>query len=268
MLHLPALFPSALVSLNSVDEIETFSILDVVSDKALFKKINTEWSGRDRGALQMNPMYGSAETVYYDPMGKSESELLKGVEAKEGWYAYETKAGGGAYSMANWLSRASLCKGDRFNVKDVILRMANASNSAVHAWKRNYTVTNEYQQVIMLAMYHANSGVWSMSNPDKKIGKWHSMNVAYEYASDLASEEFVSLVFRRAFSDIETARRNGRTPRPYIGESTRQELFAQAERDGILSDVYHYVSDTFVIPWYPIGALYNYIMLKLLYMGY
>ena len=71
-----SLFPSAVAD---VSKMGTFCITDVVANSKTFYTLSTEYSTRDRGALQMSPTYGTNNSTVNSMMSGNEVDKLSKV---------------------------------------------------------------------------------------------------------------------------------------------------------------------------------------------
>ena len=269
-----SLFPSAVLKINSVEDIEKFDCRVLLADPKIFKALATEWSTRDRGALQMNPNYGCGASATIDAMmGVSEAEKLKNVDVSKysGYTAAETK-NGTTVNLTRWINGASTRRGDRFNVKDCILRMAGACISACKGITQcGYKVRTDPQLIVMMAQYHGASGVWSPSVKEKAIGNWKSGRSAYEYSLEVGSTKMYHLIKQKAANDLSRARNRGSKVKLSITDQEAMFIWAEARAQGLVSDYSAYVREKnlyWITYLYPVRILYNYALLELLYSGF
>ena len=99
-----ALFPSKYVPINML---YTMDVTTVLSSESIYKPLSTEYSTRDRGALQMSPTYGTNNDYFNRLMSDSEVDKLSTISDSK---------------HENWIKGASSKRGDRFYVPDVCLR--------------------------------------------------------------------------------------------------------------------------------------------------
>lgn len=227
-----ALFPSKYVDVSLID---TFCVTDVVSDPAIFSALSTEYSTRDRGALQMSPTYGTSNGAVNKQMSGTEVDKLRGIN-----------------DYPAWVSGASKQPGDRFYLPDVLLRLQVAMQGNVdNIVSKEYLPETDTQLIAMLAVAHnTGSGVWSYSNHDKKVGNWKSGTSAYELCKKIGAPEFVEALTNYALNSNST----------YINTNEALFLYSSVYSDPI-SD---YTSST-TNGAFGIKALYAYIKLSLLY---
>lgn len=227
-----ALFPSKYVD---VDKIDTFCVVDVVSDPVVFAALSTEYSTRDRGALQMSPTYGTGNHAVNNQMSGTEAEKLHDVT-----------------DYSSWVSGASKQPGDRFYLPDVLLRLQVAMQGNIdNIVSKGYLPETDTQLIAMLAVAHnSGSGVWSYSNHDKKVGNWKSGTSAYELCKKIGAPEFVEALTNYALNSNST----------YINTNEALFLYSSVYSDEISDYTSSTTNGTFGIK-----ALYAYIKLSLLY---
>ena len=179
-----ALFPSKYVPINML---YTMDVTTVLSSESIYKPLSTEYSTRDRGALQMSPTYGTNNNYFNRLMSDSEVDKLSAISDT---------------THENWIKGASSKRGDRFYVPDVCLRLSAAFTEAISDMSKNkYTPNNDYQLLAMCSMYHQQSAVWSSSNHNKSVGKWKSGKLAYEYSELISSVEFLKALKEYAYAN-------------------------------------------------------------------
>lgn len=227
-----ALFPSKYVD---VDKIDTFCVVDVVSDPVVFAALSTEYSTRDRGALQMSPTYGTGNHAVNNQMSGTEAEKLRDVTV-----------------YSSWVSGASKQPGDRFYLPDVLLRLQVAMQGNIdNIVSKGYLPETDTQLIAMLAVAHnSGSGVWSYSNHDKKVGNWKSGTSAYELCKKIGAPEFVEALTNYALNSNST----------YINTNEALFLYSSVYSDAISDYTSSTTNGTFGIK-----ALYAYIKLSILY---
>lgn len=230
-----SLFPSKVLPISMLYEADVTTVVN--SSKDVYKALTTEWSTRDRGALQMSPTYGTGRGYFESLMSGTEKSKLK--EA-------------GFNLSDSWISKSSDELGDRFYAPDVCLRLSSANTDAIeNILKNKYTPTSDLQLIVMLAMYHHRSGVWSNSNHDKKCGEWFSSEKAFTYSKELSSPEFVSTV------------------KEHIQKNPKVYTLSQEEALSLYKECFgknptEYTKSTLVSS-YPIKVIYSYIKLCSLY---
>lgn len=229
-----ALFPSKYVDIS---ELYTMNVTTVVSDDTIYSALSKESSTRDRGALQMSPTYGTSNDYFNSLMSGTEKDKLKDAELN---------------GHTKWASGASENSGDRFYVPDVCLRLASANTDAIQRIKSNgYDAKTDMHIIVMLAMYHHRSGVWSYTDHSKSVGEWKSGDAAYEFSRLISSDAMVSALKNYALEHPDSF---------WIDADTSQEIFKKVtERD--MSD---FASKKLVCN-YPIKVLYAYIKLSIMY---
>lgn len=229
-----ALFPSKLVDIKYL---YTMDVTTVVSSMEIYKPLSTEYSTRDRGALQMSPTYGTGDSYFNAKMSGNEKDKLANVDTSD----YST-----------WTSGASSMSGDRFYIPDVCLRLSAAMTLAVvNMTKNNYQAQSDMQLIAQLAMFHQQSGVWYNSDHSKAVGAWKSGDLAYKYASELASVKYINTL--RAYA---------------INHPDKFYLDAN-EAVSIYNSVFDTPMQTYanktIVCTYPIKVQYSYIKLCLMY---
>lgn len=230
-----SLFPSAIVDVSLID---TFNVTDVLSDEKIFKALTSDYSTRDRGALQMSPTYGAGDASVNKQMSGSEVSKLKSVDTS-------------AYSA--WCSGAASQAGDRFYIPDMLLRMQAAMNYNLSQFKsKGYEPHSDFQMLAMLSIGHnSGSGVFSQSNPNKHVGNWISANKCYEWCSICSSDKFIEMLRSYyAYSGAIT-----------IDSKTTERLLNKF--NSTLS--YREYTTSRINAYYPIEFLYTYIALCDLY---
>lgn len=229
-----ALFPSRYVDIAKIDN---FCVTDVIEDESVYKALSTEYSTRDRGALQMSPTYGTGNNVLNKQMSGTEKNKLKSVDT----FKYQT-----------WVSAASGHAGDRFYIPDVCLRLQSAMQSNIANIVRNdYEPKTDMQLIAMLAIAHnTGSGIWHNSNPSKKVGNWYSTEKAYILCERLGSAEFIEHLTSFAENSKVT----------YIDTKVALSLYNDVFDDSIGDYTKSTTNGTFAIK-----ALYAYVKLSQLY---
>lgn len=229
-----SLFPSRIVP---IEYLYSMDVTTVISDPSIYKALSTEYSTRDRGALQMSPTYGTGDSYFNSMMSGNEVDKLKAVDTS-------------TYSA--WCQGASPHSGDRFYVPDVCLRLSAAYNGAINFMlENNYEPKSDFQLVAMLAMHHHQSAVWCKADHSQAVGKWKSGELAYKYAALVSSQEFADALSAHAKSN----------PNKYfIDANVAKSIFKSVTGD----DMNNYATNTMVCT-YPIKVLYAYIKLCSLY---
>lgn len=229
-----ALFPSRYVDIGYLYNMD---VTTVVSDPSIYKPLSTEYSTRDRGALQMSPTYGTGNDYFNSMMSGNEVDKLRNVDTA-------------AYS--GWVSGASSKPGDRFYIPDVCLRLSAAYTDAISRMASNsYTPENDYMLIAMCAMYHQQSGVWSNSNHNKSVGKWKSGEKALDYARSVSSVNMLEALRDYAIEH----------PDKYYIDADVAKTIYKKETGNSMSD---YATSTLVCT-YPIKVEYAYIKLCIMY---
>ena len=229
-----SLFPSGILPIS---ELYTADVTTVISKDEYYKPLSTEWSTRDRGAMQMSPTYGTGNEYFNKQMSGDEKSKLKEVDTSK----YST-----------WVSGASSKSGDRFHTPDVCLRLASANTDAIDAMLKNdYTPESDANLICMLAQFHHRSGVWSNSNHASKCGEWKSSGKAYEFSTEISSQGFV-----RELTSYAKEHRDKFT----ISRDEALKLYTEYFGKG-----FEEYTESKLVGCYPITVLYAYIKLGLMY---
>lgn len=229
-----ALFPSKYVPINMLYSMDVTTVL---SSESIYKPLSTEYSTRDRGALQMSPAYGTNNDYFNQLMSDSEVDKLSAISDS---------------THSNWIKGASSKRGDRFYVPDVCLRLSAAFTEAISDMSKNkYVPNSDYQLLAMCAMYHQQSAVWSNNNHNKSVGKWKSSKLAYEYSELISSVEFLKELKEYAYAN----------PDIYCISNDALLKIYKENSDRPMSD---FASSTLVTN-YPIKVEYAYIKLCIMY---
>lgn len=230
-----SLFPSKIVDVSLID---TFDVTTVLSDPTIFKALTSDYSTRDRGALQMSPTYGTGNTVINKKMSGTEKEKLKSVDTSK---------------YSSWCSGASSCAGDRFYIPDMLLRMQAAMNYNVQQVVSNdYTPDDMYHLLAMLSVGHnSGSGVFSSSNPTKKVGNWYGAGKCYEWCRICSDAPMLDIM--RDYSN----QTNSITIDTTVAEKMLNKVHPGVQ--------YNSYTSSKTNAYYPIKFLYTYLMLSKLY---
>lgn len=268
-----SLFPSKCVPVNSAESINNMSCLAVIESSEVFSVLAGDHWTRDRGALQMNPAYGVEYEAFNSLMGPSEAEILGNIAGLgmdfSGYRANQPRYNN-TIGVDDWLAMISVYPGDRYNVKDSVLRLAAASQSAVDEFSTSYEIVNDAQEMCLIAMHHNSGSVWNPSYVSKKVGNWRNGAVAYRYCCAVSSPEFVSRVKAICLDRLSKARKDNKTPPMFLERKDAKKLYDEAYSDGIVEDynTYVYTGQYYEVTYlYPIQALYAYTMLGLVYSG-
>lgn len=268
-----SLFPSATVHVNNMSAIVNMSCVAVLESAETFNQLASDHWTRDRGALQMNPDYGVSLEAFNSLMGPSEESILERFEGTgldtSNYSAYEAR-NSRVLTAKDWLDNLASTPGDRFNVKDSILRFASASQEAVDSYSSMYEIENEYEVVVMLAINHNSGSVWSPAFVTKKIGNWRSGTSAYSYTKSVTSNEFVKIVSDYCDTKLTEARKNGRKVPMTLERADAKKLYEEGVKAGLINPYSTYVAEGRyyeVTYCYPIQALYAYLMLANVYSG-
>lgn len=263
-----ALYPSAVVPLTSVEDIEAFGSDDVLQSAEVFSKLASDWWTRDRGPLQMNGSYGVRDDIYNTQLGEDEKSKLRDIQLSSEYTAYTTKEG--VITSTRWISEATDKGGDRHNIKDVCLRMSSEFNYASNLIYKNYGDVSERQLACMLSMHHGAGSLWLDSYKDSEIGYWKSGSIACEYARQLSTEETYQQIFNLAQERVKEARAHSYNPSVCLSTADALRLYDNLVAQGLLKDVDEYtVAGTYRDAYitYPLKTLYNMTMLQILYNG-
>lgn len=268
-----SLFPSKCVPVTSAESINNMSCLAVIESPEAFSKLASDHWTRDRGALQMNPSYGVEYEAFNSLMGPSEPEILgniSGIGIDFSGYIANQPRYNNTIGVDEWLTMASTYPGDRYNVKDSVLRLAAASQSAIDDFTANYEIINDAQEMCIVAMHHNSGSVWSPSYTSKKVGNWRSGAVAYRYCCAVSSPKFMSKIKALCAERLTKARNSGKTPPMFLERKDAKKLYEDAYGEGLVDDynTYVYTGQYYEVTYlYPIQALYAYTMLGLVYSG-
>lgn len=232
-----ALFPSKYVDVNKM---YTFNVTDVLSlSDSAFTALTTEWSTRDRGALQMSTTYGTGNEYFNNQMSGTEKEKLSKVDTSRN---------------SSWAAQASGEAGDRFYIPDVCLRLSAANTQAVKNMIDNsYRPENDLQLVCQLAMFHHRSGIWYNKNHNKSVGEWKSGEVAYSYSKLISSPDVVKALRQYALDNEDCFNIPNDTVIKLFRQTTGMSFDSFASKD--------------LVCLYPLKVEYAYIKLCLMYAG-
>lgn len=268
-----ALFPSKLVPISSADQISNMSCLAVLESPQLFSVLASDHWTRDRGALQMNPTYGTEYDSFNSLMGPSEAEILNNIQGTDidlsMYVAYEPRNNRNI-TGEEWLAQVSTAPGDRFSVKDSLLRLASAVQSAIDQYSDQHQIENDYEMMTLIAMAHNAGSVWNKSYHGSKIGNWRSGAVAYRYCKQITSDEFIHILKGYCNERLKVARESGKSVPMTLDRKDARALFDKGYEEGIFDDyrTYVYEGRYYEVTYcYPIQALYNYMMLGMVYSG-
>lgn len=263
-----SLYPSGVVTPTSADDISSFNVKDVVADATTFSKLANDWWTRDRGPIQMNGSYGVRNDSFNAQLGPSEKELLKHCEIAEDFTAYTSKEGiiSGTYFVEN----SSENKGDRYNIRDICLRLSSECTYSLSVIQKTYELTNSRLAMVMLSMHHGAGSLWLPNYENSSIGYWNSGRLAYEYATAVASDEVYTQIYAKAEQDLKYARTHSSNPDIGISTSVAMDMYKDFESQGLLNSIDYYTHSgdfrkDYIV--YPIKLLYNYAQLNLLYNG-
>lgn len=263
-----ALYPSKIITPSSAEDIYNANCLDVLSSKEVFSELAADWWTRDRGPVQMNPSYGIHNDAFYQQLGISEQELLKDFEIPSNFAAYTTKEG--SIDASKWVTEASGERGDRFNPRDICLRLSSEFNYALSMASETYVIDSPILALAMCSIHHGAGSVWNSAFTDKEIGYWNSGSRAYELACALTSQAGYDLIKECVEKDLSTARSKGSNPDAGLSTDKAYRIFLDLQNANIVHGMSYYVGDgkyskDYLV--YPIKSLYGYIQLSLLYNG-
>ena len=268
-----SLFPSKLVSISSADQISNMSCLAVLESPQLFSLLASDHWTRDRGALQMNPNYGTEYESFNSLMGPSEAEILSNIKGTgidlSTYVAYEPRNNRNI-TGEEWISQVSTAPGDRFSVKDSLLRLASAAQSAIDQYSDQYQIENDYEMMALIAMSHNAGSVWNRSYYGSKVGNWRTGAIAHKYCKQITSDEFIRILKNYCDEKLKTARETGKPVPLTLDRKDARALFDRGFAEGIFDDyrTYVYEGRYYEVTYcYPIQALYNYMMLGMVYSG-
>ena len=268
-----SLFPSKLVSISSADQISNMSCLAVLESPKLFSLLASDHWTRDRGALQMNPNYGTEYESFNSLMGPSEAEILSNIKGTgidlSTYVAYEPRNNRNI-TGEEWISQVSTAPGDRFSVKDSLLRLASAAQSAIDQYSDQYQIENDYEMMALIAMSHNAGSVWNRSYYGSKVGNWRTGAIAHKYCKQITSDEFIRILKNYCDEKLKTARETGKPVPLTLDRKDARALFDSGFAEGIFDDyrTYVYEGRYYEVTYcYPIQALYNYMMLGMVYSG-
>lgn len=230
-----SLFPSAIADISLID---TFDVTTVVSDDKLYKALSSDYSTRDRGALQMSPTYGAGSQATNKHMSGTEKSKLSKVNTSK-------------YSA--WCAGASDCAGDRFYIPDELLRMKVAMDYNVGQIVANgYAPVDINHLLAMLAVGHnSGSGVFAQHNSSNSVGNWVSAKKCYEWCEMCTGAEVISLMYEYY----------KQTNAITMSRDTATKLIAKCYPN-ISSSTYCRSQANF---YYPVCFMYTYIVLCDLY---
>lgn len=268
-----SLFPSKCVKVTTAEAISNMSCVAVLESPEVFSQLASDHWTRDRGSLQMNPAYGVGVPAFDSLMGPSEESILSNIRNIgmdfSGYSAYEPRLGR-TLTVDDWLAQLSSYPGDRFNVRDSVLRLAAASQEAIDQYSQQYVIENDAEVMAIIAMHHNSGSVWNPGYNNKSVGNWRSGLDAHRYMLGITSDAFMKKLRKICTINIEEARAAGKDIPMCMERSDARDLFNEAFNDGIVSDFNSYVhqGNYYEVTYcYPIQALYAYTMLSLVYSG-
>lgn len=268
-----ALFPSKIIPITSADAISNMSCLAVMESPEVFAQLAADHWTRDRGALQMNPAYGVDYPAFNSLMGPSEAEILGNIRGTgidlSLYNAYEPR-NSRTITGDMWLDELSTYPGDRFSVKDSVLRLASACQSSIDQYGSQYQIENDMETMCLLAMSHNSGSVWNPAYQQSKVGNWRNGATAYTYCKQITSPEFTVKLKNYCTDKLESARNSSKEIPMTLDRKDAKALFEEAEAEGIVSNYISYVyeGNYYEVTYcYPIQALYAYTMLGLVYSG-
>ena len=263
-----SLYPSKILKPATATDIYNVSCLDVIASKANFEELAAEYWTRDRGPCQMNPTYGVRNDIYTAAMGRSEYELLSNISITEIYEAYTTREG--TITSDYWIEKSSTEKGDRFNPKDICLRLSSEYNYALSTAYRTYSIDTELLALVMCTMHHGAGSLWLPEYTDKPIGLWNSGSRAYELACSLTTQAAYDIISEKVINDLTSARSRGSNPNVTLSTNEANDIFNKLKSKQIVKEQSYYMSGgTYNTDYcvYAIKALYSYVQLSLLYNG-
>lgn len=267
--------PTAVYDFSSVGELRDFNVTRVLDSEATWLAMTTEYSTRDRGALQCNPGYGSDDVEY----GTSEYELLTAYITDHPEvlnYSSNKDTCGVTFNVSKWINSSRTKLGDRFHVESIIRLFAAEKQSETAAILAKFgTVESEYQVYAIMAYLHWMSGFLGL-DASRPYAGFQTIGRAYEYCAFLGTDGAVSTIRDKCMQDILEARSAGKNPPSYIGTTTATQLFETFVQRGLCKEWDYYFRHT---PWspydqgvtactYAIQIIYSVIQMELLYSGY
>ena len=269
-----ALLPSKYVTVVSSDAVDTMSSLAVLDSPETFKALASDHWTRDRGPLQQMDMAGTMYEAYNSLMGPSEKSLLRNYQGMdkqfELYQAYEPRTGR-TFGVDEWVSGASSQPGDRHNIRDAVLRASAEFQQAIDQYTSQYELENEYQAVVVCAMYHAESSIWNPAYAHRYMGVWlKGGESAQSLLVGVTNPDFIREIEKLVEQKIRDYR-NGGELRIYCEREWAKDLYQKGVDEGYFYDYPMYVNTSeqyhYVKYQYPIQVLYSYIMLNKLYTG-
>lgn len=263
-----SLYPSLIVIPTSPKDIEEFSSVDVLKSSTVFSKLADDWWTRDRGPIQMMGSYGIHDDKFNKMLGESEYNKLSKFSNLYDYTAYTTKEG--IISADEWIAKSSTDKGDRFNVKDICLRLSSETTYALNTIQQTYRIDTERLAMVMLSMYHGAGSLWNSAYENSEISYWKSGTIAYRYACAIASDKTYNIIYSYARDDVLTARINSTNPDVGISTSKAMLIYNKLVKEGLIDRKETYTvagtyRDDYIV--YPIKMLYNFAQLQILYNG-
>lgn len=263
-----SLYPSLIVIPTSPKDIEEFSSIYVLQSSTVFSKLADDWWTRDRGPIQMMGSYGIHEDKFNQMLGESEYNKLSKFSNLYDYTAYTTKEG--IISADEWIAKSSTDKGDRFNVKDICLRLSSETTYALNTIQQTYDIDTERLAMVMLSMYHGAGSLWNSAYENSEISYWKSGATAYDYAKSIASDQAYSIIYEYARDDVLTARINSTNPDVGISTSKTMLIYNRLVKEVLIDSKETYTvagtyRDDYIV--YPIKMLYNFAQLQILYNG-
>ena len=273
-----AIAHTSVYDFTSVEELRNFNVVRVLDNAKTWKAMSSEYSTRDRGALQCNPNYGASNIAY----GPSERELLNSYISINGTpdYGKNKDATGNIFDVDEWISYSRTAYGDRFNVESLAMMFADEKRYVeIPGILQNFPyLQNEYHVYAIMAYNHwAGSGFMTMDR-DIAYAGWKTVARADEYCLDISSPEAIEVLYSLCVQDIERARREGSNPVKCLDNKNARVVFDKLVNAGICKPWDYYFRHKYSAggTWdqgvsacaYPLAQIYGVIQMNLLYSGY
>ena len=237
--------------------------------------MSSEYSTRDRGALQCNPNYGLDKTSY----GKSEKELLDSYVAEKGIPDYGTNKDscGNSFDVKEWIAYSRTKHGDRFNVASLVQMFVDEKTAVeIPLIEKNFQrLQNEYHIYAIMAYNHWIGKGFMTMDPDKAYSGFKSIGRAYEYCEDISSSKAIEIIYSQCYQDIQNARRSGTNPPKCLDNSSSRRIFDLLVENGVCEDWDYYFRHKWTGSWdqgntaclYGLGIIYGVMQMNMLYSG-
>lgn len=271
-----AMANTSVYDFTSVEELKEFNVLRVLDSEETWRAMSTEWSTRDRGALQCNANYGSNKSSY----GPSESTLLNAYISAYGVPDYGTNKDsvGNTFTVADWIASSRTKYGDRFNIESMLSMFADEKTSVeIPGIERNFSnIQNEYHVYALMAYNHwIGSGFMTMDENTSYAG-FQTIGRAYEYCEAISSPEAIEIIYAQCVQDIQSARKAGNNPPSKLSTAGGYRVFNLLVEQGVCKDWDYYFYSKKTGKWdqadtactYAIALIYGVMQMNLLYSGY